>query len=161
LEKNGALSLQTMIEIACLTEKQMDWVGLAYIPAVNETLGASDSLRMWRVLGPKMVSTAETEAGLPVGSLSQQQFDKLADWGKEYKDDVQPSDLAQGVIHITYTDRSEEDGGGFWRISVNLQGKAIDGNEICLGPGLSKERFKQVIAQRKADVEADKVELAQ
>ena len=159
LEKKGALSLETMTEIACMPDEQLEWGGFEFMPQAQEAWMSSTSLRMRRVVRPRMLSIAESEAGLPVGSLNREQFDELFDWAKEYKDDIQPADLSQGIIHIAYTNGSEDAGGSFWRFSVTLQGEVIEGNKVFLSCSLSRERLKEVTAQRKADAEADKVEV--
>jgi len=163
--EKGILSFDTMVEIACLPDKQRKWPGLRCIPyagraALSDVYGAP-TLRMWRVLGTDLVSAAESEECLPVSKLDREKRNQLLNWARLMRDDIALENLEGGTVRIRYVDRSDDEGGNYHELSVGL----TDGTEIkehvSVLTALGKDNRKGLIDQRKADAEADAIEVLQ
>ena len=158
----GVLDLDTMIDIGCLPDKQLNWPGFGHIPYADYLANYSaPTLRMWRVLGPDLVKEAESEAGLPVERLSPYQTDQLLAWAKTTDPQLEPQDMAKSVIRVSYVLRSDDEGGNYHELAIMQGDQAVVKNHFSVLTPLDENYRKGLTAQRKADAEADNVELAQ
>ena len=157
--EQGVLNLDTMVDIGCLPDKQLKWPGFKEIPYASWLTNSAPLLRMWRVLGPDLVKEAESAAGLPIERLSAYQSDQLLAWAKSVDPRIESQDLAKSVIRISYVLRSDDDSGNYHELAIMRGDQAVVKSHFSVLSALAEKYRKALVAQRKADAEADKVEV--
>ncbi len=80
VKETGGLSLDDLLDIACLRDKQTFWAGFRFIPQAQQARLFPRTARMVRMLGSALEDEACTPAGLPVSKLDADQFSRIADW---------------------------------------------------------------------------------
>ena len=161
----GRLDFQDLITIVGLSGKQGSWPGLRFIPGVDLALKSPASWNIWDSFGKDLEAKAQTGEGLPVLQLSRDQFDQLAAWVKLMPWVGPEQDLAAATIR---TSKPQVTGVVTGDSSTPSTGQAFmlewPGRTYQFRPQikpLSEQERNEAIAQRKADVEADKVEVVE
>jgi hypothetical protein len=161
IESKGGLEMGDLRQLAFLPDDQMKWPGFRRIPGVWLAGSRADTLRLWACLSDSDLSAARSEAGLPVSQLAEEQRSKLSQWTATFKVGATEDTMAQSVIHVSTVQYSYGNlgKGTGENVQIILPDGSRRGGTVDLPPPLKPEDRKAFIAQRKADAEADKVEV--
>lgn len=169
IETMGRLEFQDLLDLACLPEKQMLWGGFRFMPGVISARRSPATWRLWDSFGTELEAIARTEEGLPVSQLNRNQFEELLAWVKLLE--VKPeADISKATIKL-----SDQKSGNAIAVFVVFPANQVVGETLRLQfpdrythqisvipptPLTEKDR-RELAAQRKADAEADVIEVAQ
>ncbi len=78
--ETGGLSLNDLLDIACLPGQETFWGGFRFIPQAWQARYFPRTARVVRMLGSILEAEACTPEGLPVCKLSDDQFSRITDW---------------------------------------------------------------------------------
>jgi len=157
LAQKKKLSKGTVTEIVWLPDDQVQWKGFQFIPCADQVSRGFQDLRLWADLGPEVISRAEEPSGLPAADLSPLQMDRLITWVNSNLPKLEPEAIAKGTLRIG---SAADSGPTARRVELALPDCSA-AFEMHLEPSFDEKKVDQIVAQRKADAEADKVELAQ
>jgi hypothetical protein len=162
IEQKGSLQFDDILDLAFLPKAQQDWYGFWSMPGASTATGYSSSwVRLWAILNAEQIETASSKEGLPVSDLSAQQWQSLIEWSRSPIPPVAPESLEGSVIHVAA--RAGTRGGTkpfqITRVEIVSGGKSVYHNTVVPPTPLDEETQKMLIAQRKADKDAEKIEL--
>lgn len=163
VEQKGRLDMSDLRQLAPLTDEQIKWPGFKWMVGADAVARYPATLRLWAVLSDAEVSQARSDSHLAVTSLSSQQRDRLDAVIAEANGTVSDEELDKSLIQI-YTARLDygwPDYGTGEVLVLEVPGRKGYGQSIDLPPPLKPEERKELAAQRKADAEADVVEMVQ
>ena len=164
IETVGRLELYDLLDLASLPDKQMLWTGFRLMPGQARARKSPATMRLWNSLRPELERIARSEEGLSLAYLSQEQLDALHNWGRLMQ--VDPSaDWTKAVIKITkqatLIGSSPETAENVFVETFKLEfsGGLVYQVQAEVAPVMKESDRKDLAAQRKADAEADKVEV--
>ncbi len=154
---NGALTLDDLLDIACLPDQQTFWGGFRFIPQAQQARLFPRTARLVRMLGSILEDEARTPKGLPVSKLDADQFSRLADWAGVMGIKETQEGLLKSTILLEITGDPE----------TNLKFTLVlpDGTHrnVALSGRLQPfdETARRTLAtERAAELAADKIELS-
>ena len=161
IEQKGRAVIGDLREFASLPDTQIKWPGFKYMTGCDAAAQCPAALRLWVSLSQADVSMARSDAGLPVSQFSPLQRDKLDTWVRAMKTIASDDEIERSLMRA-YTSSLDygwpEAGTG-----ENLRLVLPDRNEcresIDFPPPLKPDDRKALTAQRKADAEADVIEV--
>lgn len=98
--ETGALSLDDLLDIACLRDRQTYWGGFRFIPGAFQARLFPRTARMVRMLGPSLEEQACGPQGVPVSQLDADQFGRIADWANVMSVKETPEGLRRCTIRL-------------------------------------------------------------
>ncbi len=163
LEESGCLEFRDSIDLASLPEVQRKWDGLKLMPgAMVAASWLGDQVLVWAMLSDAQIRTAESEAGLAVAGLPEQQWSSLVGLAMSPAISLSADALSGAVIHVT-SGTGTQDGREVETMCLEIRSgsKVLYGSTLFPPVGVDDAAFKKLIAQRKADKDAEIVELIQ
>jgi len=153
----GGLSLDDLLDIACLRDKQTYWGGFRFIPQAWQARWFPRTARVVRMLGPAFEDKACTPAGLPVSKLDSDQFARLADWAGVMGVKESPEGL------LKYTIRIEKSGDPVNTLQFRLilpDGTPRSVPMTARLERLSEAERRKIAEERATELAADTIELS-
>jgi hypothetical protein len=128
----------------------------------NSVARCPATVRLWASLSDADVSLARSDAHLPVSGLSPEQRERLSAFAAEVKSQASEEEIDGSVIRIwtARLDYGWPDLGTGERLTLVLPDGRENEQEVDLPPPLAPEDRKVLAAQRKADADADVIEVA-
>jgi hypothetical protein len=96
----GGLSLNDLMDIACLPNNQTFWGGFRLIPQARQARLFPRTARLVQMLGSILEAQACTPEGLSVSELNADQFGRIADWAGVMGIKETPEGLLRSMIRI-------------------------------------------------------------
>lgn len=157
IERSGSLSLNDVLDIACLPKEQMTWPGFRFVPNAKRAQTSPATMRLWRSLGPLYEEEARSPEGLTVARLPQDLKDGVCYWANLIGINSPPADMERAVITIT---EKEEPAKSYQFAFTMPNGQArsiqISGD---MSP-LDEAQRKQLALERRAEAEEEESELS-
>jgi hypothetical protein len=157
LADTGALTLDDLMDIACLPGQQTFWGGFRFIPQAQQARLFPRTARLVRMLGSTLEAEAATAKGLPVSKMDAEQFSRIVDWAGIVGIKETPDGLLKSTVRIKRTGDPE----------TNLQFTLVlpDGTSrnVALNARLEPfdEKARRTLAEeRAAELAADRVDLS-
>ena len=161
VECNGRLDMRDLAALGVLPDEQIGWPGFRWMPGAGAAAGHGAFILLWNTLSDSDLAAAEVKPGLPVSRFSHIQRRRLDEWASA-KNIQATGDEMDGSMLTTYTARLDygwpDYGTGRNLVLTLPNGKAV-GDGVDLPPPLKTDDRKELIAQRKADKEADVIEI--
>ena len=157
LADTGALTLDDLLDIACLPDQQTFWGGFRFIPQASQARLFPRTARLVRMLGSTLETEASNEKGLPVSKLDAEQFSRIADWAGVVGIKESPEGLLKSTIRIERTGQPET------KLQFTLTLPDGTPRNVALNARLEPfdEKARRTLAEeRAAELAADKVELS-
>jgi len=157
LADTGALTLDDLMDIACLPDQQTFWGGFRFIPQASQARLFPRTARLVRMLGSTLEAEASTPNGLSVSKLDAEQFSRLADWAGIVGIKESPEGLLKSTIRI------ERSGSPETKLQFTLTLPDGTPRNVTLNARLETydEKARRTLAEeRTAELAADRVELS-
>ncbi len=155
--ETGGLSLDDLLDIACLRDRQTYWGGFRFIPQAWQARWFPRTGRMVRMLGSAFEDQACTPEGLSVSKLDADQFARLTDWANVMAVKEDEAGLRKCTIRIA------KKGDPVNSLQFNLVLSDGTPRSVPLTAQLkrlSEEDRRTLARERAAELAADKVELS-
>ena len=152
----GGLSLDDLIDIACLPGKQTFWGGFRFIPQAPQARLFPRTARVVKMLG-SLEAEACTPEGLPVSKLNEDQFARIADWAGVVGVKETPEGLLRCVIRI---ETSGEPVNTLKFILILPDGRPRSVALTASLESLDEKKRHKLIEERAAELSSDLVEVA-
>jgi hypothetical protein len=188
IDQTGLLDIHDLLRMASLPDRQFRWPGLKLMPGPDSARWFRRALSLWASLSREQEELARSDEGLPISLLSMEQGGLLGQWATEKKMDTSAG-FERAVIQIRNRSTSgsgytEVGSGGtgamlgdglaagtsgtgkeyVMDVSESIVLRLPDDRSYQVGidiPGLSPREGENLAARRKADAEADVIELVQ
>lgn len=152
----GNLSLDDLLDIACLPGQQTWWSGFRTIPQAWQARRFPRTARVVRMLGPVLEGLACSSEGLPVSRLNTEQYNRIADWAS-VMGVKETEDLTRSVIKI---EKSGEPVNSLRFMLVLPGGQTRDVVMSAELQPLDEEQRRLLADERKKELSADEIRLS-
>lgn len=167
LEKSGSLDMKDAMDIASLPESQLNWPGFRYVPGISGIVADHNGFLFLKALQSAEYKAALSTDGIPVSKLaaSQKEYLGMLGGGDRGEQSVPRDDIAKSTISVSTVDMDFDSGQGMKKsvvgnaLAIKLPSGQVQNQLIALPSPMAEADRQALIAQRKADKEAEKVEL--
>jgi len=188
IEQTGLLDIHDLLRMASLPDRQFKWPGLKLMPGPDSARWFRRALSLWASLSREQEELARSDEGLPISQLSAEQGELLGQWATEEKMDMSAG-FERAVIQIRnrsisgsgYTEVGSGSTGTMLGdgLAAGTSGAGkeyvrdvtewivlrLPDDRSCNAyiniPGQSLREGENLAARRKADAEADVIEIVQ
>lgn len=155
--EKGGLSLDDLLDIACLPGNQTQWEGFELIPQASRGRRMPRTGRIVRMLGSELENEACTPAGLPVSKLNAAQFSRIVDWAGVMGIKETPEDLLRCTIRI---EKIGVPVNSLKFILVLLDGRPRMVQLSAQLDRLDEKERRTIAEERAADLASDRIEVS-